>query len=420
GPVHPRRRRSVRLHPRAADQRQWLERGARRHPRGGRPVHDFPHRPRLGGQWQCQPAGEPGRRTRGQRRHDQPQRRRRRPHHHDRLARAPGRVRGRCPAGDPRRRQGRARRGGRREPRRGSGQHAPPAAGLPGRRTDHLHRRHDVPVHPERRPPMSNRISTSMMFDTSLATMLARQKQLAQLQQQVATGKKIVTAKDDPVGAGAAVGLDRSLAELERFALNANNVNNRLGMQENVLALAGDDMIRINELAVQANSDTLSDDDRRSIAAELRSLREHLVSLANSSDGSGRYLFAGAADDVAPFGHVAGGVAYNGDQTQRTVEIAPDTFVKDTLPGSEVFMRIRTGVGTVDARMYPVTTGYLVLEGFSRSAAGGCDGSGYRIEFTTGNGYSVTNGNGNPDASGTWEPKQDIEFGGLRLRVSGT
>ncbi len=56
---------------------------------------------------------------------------------------------------------------------------------------------------------MSNRISTSMMFDTTLATMLARQKQLSQLQQQVATGKKTVTAKDDPVGAGAAVGLDR-------------------------------------------------------------------------------------------------------------------------------------------------------------------------------------------------------------------
>lgn len=267
---------------------------------------------------------------------------------------------------------------------------------------------------------MSNRISTSMMYDQSLATMLSRQKQLASLQQQIATGKKTVTAKDDPVGAGAAVGLDRSLAELERFGLNANNINNRLGMQENVLALAGDDMIRINELAVQANSDTLSDDDRRSIAAELRSLREHLVSLANSSDGTGRYLFAGAADDVAPFGPVAGGIAYNGDQTQRMVEIAPDTFVKDTLPGSEVFMRVRTGDGTVDARMDPGNTGSLVLEGFSRSAAGGWDGSGYRIEFTSGNGYSVTDGDGNPVASGTWEPKQDIEFGGLRLRVSGT
>ena len=267
---------------------------------------------------------------------------------------------------------------------------------------------------------MSNRISTSMMYDQSLATMLSRQKQLASLQQQIATGRKTVTAKDDPVGAGAAVGLDRSLAELERFGLNANNINNRLGMQENVLALAGDDMIRINELAVQANSDTLSDDDRRSIAAELRSLREHLVSLANSSDGTGRYLFAGAADDVAPFGRVAGGIAYNGDQTQRMVEIAPDTFVKDTLPGSEVFMRVRTGDGTVDARMDPANTGSMILEGFSRSPAGGWEGAGYRVEFTGDNTYSVTDHAGNPIASGTWTAKQDIEFAGLRVRISGT
>jgi len=266
---------------------------------------------------------------------------------------------------------------------------------------------------------MSNRISTSMMYDQSLATMLSRQKQLASLQQQIATGKKTVTAKDDPVGAGAAVGLDRSLAELERFGLNSTNVGNRLGMQENVLTQAGDTMLRINELAVQANTDTLTDDDRRSIAAELRTLRDHLISLANSSDGTGRYLFAGAADDAAPFARVAGGVAYHGDQTQRTVEIGPDTFVQDTLPGSEIFMRIRTGDGTVDARMDPSNSGTAILSGFGRSSAGGWDGQGYRIEFTAGNGYDVIDKDGATVSSGTWSEGADISFGGLRVSISG-
>ncbi|KAF1699819.1 flagellar hook-associated protein FlgL [Pseudoxanthomonas suwonensis] len=266
---------------------------------------------------------------------------------------------------------------------------------------------------------MSSRISTSMMFDTALATMLARQKQLSALQQQVATGKKIVTAKDDPVGAGAAVGLDRTLAELERFGLNANTVSNRLGQQENVLTLVGDDMIRINELAVQANTDTLSDDDRKSIAAELRTIRDNLISLANSTDGTGRYLFGGAADDVAPFSRVAGGIAYNGDQTQRSVEIAPGSFVQDTLPGSEVFMRIRTGDGTVDARMAAGNSGTGILESFSRSTAGGWNGESYTIRFTAGNGYEVFDADNNMVGGGTWAPKTDIEFGGLRLSVSG-
>ncbi len=266
---------------------------------------------------------------------------------------------------------------------------------------------------------MSNRISTSMMFDTTLATMLARQKQLSQLQQQVATGKKTVTAKDDPVGAGAAVGLDRSLAELERFGQNANTVGNRLGMQENILALAGEDLMRINELAVQANSDTLSADDRRSIAAELRTLRDNLVSLANSTDGAGRYLFAGAADDTPPFNRGAGGVAYRGDQTQRSMEIAPGTFVQDALPGSEVFVRIRTGDGTIDAQMAAGNAGSAVIDGFGRTANGGWSGAGYQVRFTGGNGYDVLDQGGAMVASGTWTPGTDIEFDGLRVSISG-
>ncbi len=266
---------------------------------------------------------------------------------------------------------------------------------------------------------MTTRISTSSMFDLALASMLARQKQLAALQQQVATGQKIVTAKDDPVAAGAAVGLDRALAELERLGQNANTVGNRLGLQENALALAGDDLIRINELAVQAASDTLSDEDRRSIAAEMRTLLDNLLSLANSTDGTGRYLFGGTADDVAPFSRVAGGVAYNGDQMQRSVEVAPGLFVKDTLPGSEVFMRIRTGDGRVDAGMAASNTGTAVLEDFGRTSAGGWNGERFTLRFTAGNGYEVLDQGGAVVASGTWQPKQDIEFGGLRVAVSG-
>src|SRR5690606_34063887 len=110
---------------------------------------------------------------------------------------------------------------------------------------------------------------------------------------------------------------------------------------------------------------------------------------ANSTDGAGRYLFAGAADDTPPFNRAAGGVAYRGDQTQRSMEIAPRTFVQDALPGSEVFVRIRTGDGTIDAQMAAGNAGTAVIDGFGRSANGGWSGAGYQIRFTGGNGYDV-------------------------------
>ena len=264
---------------------------------------------------------------------------------------------------------------------------------------------------------MTDRISTGMMFGQSLSSMLARQKQLNTLQEQLATGQKLVTAKDDPVAAGTAVGLDRTLAELERFGKNANMVANRLGLQENVLVQAGDYMVRVNELAIQANNGSLSDDDRQAIAAELRAIHDGMLSVANSTDGSGRYLFGGSADDSTPFTRTAAGVAYHGDQTQRRIEVAPETFVKDATPGSELFMRVRTGDGTVEATAAATNAGTGVVAGYGRDSSGAWNGDAYRVVFTGASTYDVLDGTGTAVASGTWSSGEETVLGGLGVSI---
>ncbi len=42
---------------------------------------------------------------------------------------------------------------------------------------------------------MSSRISTSMMYNQSVSLMMAKQAKLSHLEQQIATGSKIVTAR---------------------------------------------------------------------------------------------------------------------------------------------------------------------------------------------------------------------------------
>ncbi|WP_058834634.1 flagellar hook-associated protein FlgL [Luteimonas abyssi] len=266
---------------------------------------------------------------------------------------------------------------------------------------------------------MSTRISTGMVFNQSVNLMLDKQARLMHLQQQLATGQKMVTAKDDPVGAGTAVGLDRALAELERYGKNADHVQNRLGLQENALAQAGDAMARITELTVRANNPALSEDDRRAIASELVTIQDQLLSLANSTDGSGRYLFAGTADDTAPFARGGGQVTYNGDQTQRRIEIAPETHVLDAVPGSEIFMRVRTGDGTLDANADAANTGTAVLTGFGR-APGNWSGERYDIVFTSAETYELQNTAGEVIRTGEYRSGEDIVLEeGLRLRLEG-
>lgn len=267
---------------------------------------------------------------------------------------------------------------------------------------------------------MSNRISTGMMFNQSVTAMLGKQAKMAHLQQQLATGKRLVTAADDPVASGTAVNLDRALAELEQFGKNANNVQNRLGLQENALAQAGDLMARVNDLTIQANSSALTTDDRKAIASELDALHESLLSLANSTDGSGRYLFAGTADDSAPFSVVNGKVVYNGDQTQRQVEVAADTRISDALPGSEIFMRIRTGDGAVDAHAAASNTGTGLVLDYGRDASSGAwTGEQYSVAFTAADSYEVRDGDGTLVKTGTYTAGESIGFGGLNIRLEG-
>lgn len=266
---------------------------------------------------------------------------------------------------------------------------------------------------------MSNRISTGMMYSQSVALMMAKQAKLSHLEQQIATGSKIVSAKDDPVAAGAAVGLDRSLAALERMKLNGNNVQNRLGVQENTLAQVNDLMARVNDLTIQASNPALSAPDKKTLITELNQIREGLLSLANSSDGTGRYVFGGTNDSDPPFARIDGKVVYRGDQTQRQVEVGPDTYVRDALPGSEIFLRIPTGDGFVDGSAAAGNAGNGVLTNITRDGSDSWNGQSFSVRFTAADQYEVLDGAGNVTSTGTYKAGSELEINGVRLQIAG-
>lgn len=266
---------------------------------------------------------------------------------------------------------------------------------------------------------MNNRISTGMMFNQSVSLMMAKQAKMSHLEQQIATGRRLVTAKDDPVASGSAVGLDRTLAALERMQLNAGNVQNRLGQQENALAQVGDMMGRITELTIYANNPALAPADKKSMVTEIEAIRGNLLALANSTDGTGRYLFGGTADGSPPFSQVDGKVVYNGDQTQREVEVGPDTYVRDALPGSEIFLRIVTGDGQVDGGAATGNTGTGVLTNVTRDGTDSWNGQAFSLRFTAADQYEVLDAGGTVVSTGSMKPGDDVVVNGVRLHIEG-
>jgi len=267
---------------------------------------------------------------------------------------------------------------------------------------------------------MNLRMSTSSMFRQSVASMLNGETRLAHLQQQLSTGQRLVTAKDDPAAAGQSVALQRTLAALDQYGKNATHIESRLGIQENTLQQAKELMARAKDLTIAANDGIVSLQDRRVIAQELGNIRDSLLGLANTTDGNGHYVFAGAGDDCSPFAKAGGQVTYRGDSVQRRVEIAPETFVEEALCGCDVFMRIRCGDGSVDACAGVENTGTgLLLECGRNGGSGEFTGMNCRVQFDSETGYRVLDDGGHVIAEGVYASGDVISFSGMRLRIEG-
>jgi flagellar hook-associated protein 3 FlgL len=122
---------------------------------------------------------------------------------------------------------------------------------------------------------------------------------------------------------------------------------------------------RLRELAVQGANGTLAEGDRKAITAELRARYEELIGIANSRDGSGRYVFSGYMGDTVPFsGNVEAGVSYAGDSGQRRLQLAPTRFLEISDSGYDVFQNIRNGNGYF-ATGLGTYTGTAIIDGGS-------------------------------------------------------
>lgn len=190
------------------------------------------------------------------------------------------------------------------------------------------------------------RISTSFFFQRGTNNLLQQQALLSDVQEQLSSGKRILRPSDDPSGSSHILRLQQAIDINEQFNRNNGIAENRLKLEESTLASVGDSLLRIRELTIQANTATLTNDDRKSIATEIDVRLDELYALANTKDVNQEYLFSGYAVNTKPFSRSADGSAqYNGDQNQRLLQIGASRQVADSNTGQEVFGDVLIGNG---------------------------------------------------------------------------
>ena len=185
------------------------------------------------------------------------------------------------------------------------------------------------------------KVSTTMYFERSANQLSKVHQDLTKTQDQLSTGLQIVKPSDMPDKAALVARLDTELARQAGYQETLKSANTRMTAEESALTASKDVLDRVKELTVQAANDTLSQPDRESVALELSGLRDQLLSLANSQDSNGNYLFSGGRVDQPAFSKdQAGRVVYQGDQSRMQVNVGDSRRLSLNLPGSDVFLRV--------------------------------------------------------------------------------
>ena len=185
------------------------------------------------------------------------------------------------------------------------------------------------------------RISSNTIFEASVNAMQQQSARLMQVQQQISTGRRILTPADDPIGAAQALQVTQSQTMNTQYSTNAGSASDSLTLEESVLGSITSLLQDVRTTAIIAGNGALNSTDRAALATDLSGRYQQLLGLANTVDSNGQYVFSGYQGGVRPFTAQANGtIDYNGDQGQRLIQISPSEQLAVNDSGSDVFQRI--------------------------------------------------------------------------------
>lgn len=199
------------------------------------------------------------------------------------------------------------------------------------------------------------RISTNSFFDLNSKRLSDVQSQMDKIAQQVSSGRKILTPADDPVGAGQALEVQQSQSINAQYAKNRSALQNTLGIVDGTLSSITDTLQSIHEQVISAGNGSYSATELAGIATALQGQRDQLLSLANTSDGAGHYLFAGNQTNTRPFVEVSASVSYQGVDSQSQVQVDTSRTMAMSVSGqalfgssADIFAQLNTTIATLN------------------------------------------------------------------------
>lgn len=183
------------------------------------------------------------------------------------------------------------------------------------------------------------RLSTNLIYQQNMDSVLNAQSRFQDSGVQVATGLRVNKPSDDPLAASQAVMVQQAEAENSQYGVARTFATQSISQEESILTGVTNSILGAQSLIVQAGDGALSNDDRTTLATKLQGIKDQIVNLANSTDGNGRYIFGGYNSDKAPFtvDATTGAVTYSGGAQPISQQVDASRTMIISHSGTQVF-----------------------------------------------------------------------------------
>jgi len=168
----------------------------------------------------------------------------------------------------------------------------------------------------------------AMRADLSLVS-----SRLADIQRQIASGRQLDRASDDPAGALEALRYRRSLRSYEQYDRNIGDAKAWLRSGDSALGAIDARLTRAQDLTIQADNGSLDAVARSAIATELRGIADEMVGLANTHH-LGRPIFGGASGNSQAYDPMG---SFQGDTGTVTRTVGSGASYQVNVTGPDVF-----------------------------------------------------------------------------------
>lgn len=179
------------------------------------------------------------------------------------------------------------------------------------------------------------RVTSSMYYENLYGTNNSKlNKQLFDVNKQIASGLKIQYASDDVGTFVETMRLDNELTaigQIKKSTASGYKLSNQTDITMNEFT---DTMTRMRTLMLQASNGAHSTSSLDAIAKELRGLEKNFKSLANTSI-NGQFLFSGTAVNVKP---ISDDGTYNGNDGVMQAFVGSNNYEKYNISGAEFFL----------------------------------------------------------------------------------